>query len=203
MTDAAAVLLPSQPPQPSSSALPPTTLHRLLFGEPLSDRDPEDGDASGRAVGESLDGVVSEIIELLREEHTNDSRAFRQAERELSEVRDMPNTDPNAIACKRGILLFTLWREPTFADRFRTSDGPLVADLTKRVLPVIAPPFLANLGQRPDSFVALCVTLSTLWAGEPFALVPVWDKGTYTRDATEAAGTTGAATADSSTGGRT
>jgi len=160
----------------TTTSLPENALRSLLFGVTLSSR-AEDADCSIRTTGEQLDCVIREIVELLRTEHTSESRAFKQAERELSEVQSMPNSYASAIACKRSILLFAMWREPAFADRFRTSDPALVNDLTQRVLPVIAPSFLANLGQRPDSFVALCATLYTLWAGEPLALKPDWDAG--------------------------
>ena len=153
------------------TALPPVnTLRSLLFGDALSTR----GGNAIESVSEKLDDEIREIIGLLRAEHTDQSRAFKQAERELSEVKEMSNSDAS-VACKRGILLFAIWRDPDFAERFRASDSALVDDLTKRVLPVAAPSFLANLGQRPDAFVALVATLSILWSGEPMTLTPNWD----------------------------
>ena len=159
---------------PPTTALPPNALHTLLFGGVLTAR-AEDADSSTQTTGEQLDCFIAEVVELLRTEHGEESRAFKQAERELSEIKSMSNSDPSSIACKRGILLFTIWREPTFSERFRASDAALVDDLTQRVLPIIAPSFLANLGQRPDSFVSLCATLYTLWDGVPLALKPGWD----------------------------
>lgn len=78
--------------------------------------------------------------------------------------------DDAAVACKRGILLFALWRDPAVADRFRVTDAALINDLQTRVLPLAGPLFLANLGQRPDAFVALCATMTALWPGEPFRI---------------------------------
>ena len=153
---------------------PKDALWQMLFGDPLSTRACKAGENAQNTV-DQLNCAIVEIIQLLRAEHGNESRAFKQAERELCEVRDMQNCGDVAVACKRGIVLFTLWREPVFADRFRSSDSKLVRDLTQRILPVIAPSFLANLGQRPDAFVALCCTLYVLWAGEPMALKPGWE----------------------------
>lgn len=147
------------------------SLSRLLFGSPLSDRAARGYDPAI----DHLDGVVRELIELLRAEHGGENRAFKQAERELGDVLAMEGTvggrvDDAAVACKRGILLFALWRDPTVADRFRKTDAALIADLQKRVLPLVGPLFLANLGQRPDAFVALCATMTALWPGEPFRI---------------------------------
>ena len=147
------------------------SLRRLLFGSPLSDR----ADRGYDPAIEHLDGVVRELIEMLRAEHGEASRAFKQAERELGDVLAMEGAvdgraDDAAVACKRGILLFALWRDPAVADRFRKTDAALVADLQTRVLPLAGPLFLANLGQRPDAFVALCATMTELWPGEPFRM---------------------------------
>ena len=155
--------------------MPVGELRALLFGTVVCDR-PDDASACSQAVGEGLNALLAELVLLLKDEHTDESRAFRQAERELAEVQKMPSGSAHAVACKRGVVLFALWREPAFAERFRASDDALVADLTTRVLPIVAPMFLANLGQRPDTFVAMCATLCTLWAGEPLALRPGWQR---------------------------
>ena len=151
-------------------------LRRLLLGPPLSER-PDDPAEATRAVGDELDRMLTDLIELLRVEHTDESRAFRQAERELTDVISLPADDNDAVACKRGVLLFALWREPGFASRFERTDGALLADLRERVLPVIGPGYLANLGQRPDSLTSLCVVLTTLWPNEALALKPAWEAG--------------------------
>ena len=115
---------------------------------------------------------MDDVLELLRAEHGNDSRAFRQAEREIADVRQMPIDCPHAVACKRGIVLYALWKEHPFRERFTASDPALLADLCDRVLPLAGPLFVANLGQRPDAFVALCATLSLLWTDEPMRIPP-------------------------------
>lgn len=150
-------------------ALPPNVLRHILFGSPFSDRGSGDP-AVDPAVSQHLDCFLDDVIELLRAEHGNDSRAFRQAERELFDVRQMPIDCPHAVACKRGILLYALWKEEPFRERFRASDPALLADLCDRVLPLAGPPFVANLGQRPDAFVALCATLALLWTDEPMRM---------------------------------
>lgn len=163
---------PSPSPSPARSASPtattaaalaPHTLRNLLFGSPFSDR----GGGGDPAVLQHLDCFLDEVVELLRAEHGDGSRAFRQAERELADVRRMPIHCPHAVACKRGILLYALWKEKEFGERFRASDAALVEDLCTRVLPVVGPAFVANLGQRPDTFVALCAVLSLMWSEEP------------------------------------
>jgi hypothetical protein len=156
---------PTTPP-PSNAALAPHTLRNLLFGSPFSDRGSGDS-AVDPAVSQHLDCFLDQVVELLRDEHGDDSRAFRQAERELADVRQMPIDCPHAVACKRGIILYALWKEASFRERFRESDAMLLDDLCTRVLPVVGPAFVANLGQRPDTFVALCAVLTLMWSEEP------------------------------------
>lgn len=160
-----------RPPACALDAMEPGSLSRLLFGSPLSARAARGYDPAI----DHLDGVVRELIELLRAEHGDASRAFKQAERELGDVLATEGAvdgraDDAAVACKRGILLFALWRDPAVADRFRKTDATLLDDLQTRVLPLVGPLFLANLGQRPDAFVALCATMTALWPGEPFCI---------------------------------
>lgn len=133
----------------------------VLFGSPLSGRVPNSVDPSTSA----LDGLLSEIVRML-EGHHGRSVSFRQAEREIENIRSYDLTSDSSVACKRAMLLFAIWKEPEFADKFRESDALLVDDLTKRVLPLVAPPFVENLGQRPDSFVSLCSTLCLLYTDE-------------------------------------
>jgi hypothetical protein len=148
-------------------------LKRILFGSPISERA---DDGTDPAISH-LDCILQELIELLRVEHGNDSRAFLQSERELTDVINLNEGDDGehietTVACKRGILLFAIWRDPAIAERFKATDADLLNDLQNRVLPLAGPIFLANLGQRPDAFVALCSVMNQLWPMEPFRMSP-------------------------------
>jgi hypothetical protein len=155
-----------QPDAPvARPALPPHALRHIVFGSPFSDRG-LDGSFVDPMVAQHLDCMLDDVTELLRAEHGDASRAFRQAEHELASVRAMPIACPHAVACKRGIVLYALWKEPDFRERFRETDPALLADLCDRVLPLAGPLFVSNLGQRPDAFVALCTTLALLWTDE-------------------------------------
>lgn len=147
------------------------SLRRLLFGSPISERA---ADGSDPAVAH-LDGVLRELLELLRNEHTDESRAFRQAEREITDVIGYGGEQGSehleaAVACKRGILLYAIWRDPEIARRFRETDAELIDDLQQRVLPLAGPIFLCQIGQRPDAFVALCDCMTSMWSGEKFCM---------------------------------
>ena len=148
----------TNPPPPSS--VPKNTLRRLLFGAPFSER----VDGVDPSIGQ-LDCLLGDLLELLRAEHGTQCRAFGQAEREITDAASSPSDVDRRVAAKRGILLFAIWRDPAIARRFEISDATLLAQLRERVLPVIGPGYLANLGQRPDSFVYLCAVLTTLWDG--------------------------------------
>ena len=71
-----------------------------------------------------------------------------------------------AVACKRGILLFAIWRLPEWSNSYFSDDEVVLADLQRRILPLIGPLFLANIGQRPDAFVAMVGTMHRLWTGK-------------------------------------
>ena len=144
--------------------MPKNALQRLLFGSPFSERT----DGIDPAV-EQLDCLIDELIELLRIEH-GESVAFKQAERELSEVKSMPMTNDRGVFCKRAVLLFAIWRDRDVAVRFRHSDAELLAHLEENVLPIVGPKYLSNLGQRPDSFVLLCSVLVGMWMNQRLCL---------------------------------
>jgi len=141
----------------------PGALQRLLFGSPFCER--TDGFDPATA---QLDGIIDALVEFLRLEHGSECPGFRQAEREIADVRAMPCDIDAAIFAKRALLLFGLWRDPAFGDRFKATDSALLADLRTRILPIAAPPFLNNLGQTPDSFVRLCAVIRTQWEGIEF-----------------------------------
>lgn len=148
-----------------ASAIPDGALRRLLFGAPFAERaggvDPSLG---------QLDCLLGDLIELLRGEHGTASRAFGQAEREITDAARAASDVDRCAAAKRGLLLFALWRDPELAARFEASDAQLLAQLRAHVLPVVGPMYLSNLGQRPDSFVYLCAVLTALWGGMALAV---------------------------------
>ena len=146
-------------------AEPRLPLNELLFGRPLAEREPWQNLSDSA----TLNAMIDELVSFLGEEHSRTSRAFVQAERELFLVRDLPIDCPIALTCKRAMVLFALWREPKYGKRFHgTDDDALVRDLCDRVLPILGPPFLKGIGQRPDSFVNGCAAMHTLWDDSPF-----------------------------------
>jgi hypothetical protein len=151
----------------SGVELPPDFFRDLIFGCPFSQRAEGHSEPSIDPVAvRNLNLFMDEVVSILREEHGSANRAFRQAERELYDIRHMPIDCPHAIACKRGVVLYALWKEPCFKERFLESDAALMNDLCNRILPIVVPIFVANLAQRPDAFVALCATLAIMWPGE-------------------------------------
>ena len=155
----------TQPPlfEMETRRLPPNTLRNTLFGSPFSER----AGSVDPAALDSLEGLFDEAMALLREQHAAATRALEQAETELAPLRSQDRNCPHVIACKRGLLLYTIWKEPEFASRFLDSDRALVSDLYKRVLPLAGPVFVANLAQRPDAFVQTCAVRNALWQDEP------------------------------------
>lgn len=149
----------------ASETEPRLPLNELLFGRPLAEREPWQNLSDST----TLNAMIDELVSFLGEEHSRTSRAFVQAERELFLVRDLPIDCPIALTCRRAMVLFALWREPKYGEQFHsTEDCALVRDLCDRVLPILGPPFLKGIGQRPDSFVNACAAMHTLWDDSPF-----------------------------------
>ena len=143
-------------------------LASLLFGSPLSNRNAFDDCVPG------LDAALEDLIAFLKAEHAS-SRAFLSAEREIMEIVMLKGRENDeivhldaAVACKRGILLFAIWRLPEWSNSYFAGDEVVLADLQRRILPLIGPLFLANIGQRPDAFVAMVGTMHRLWTVEEF-----------------------------------
>ena len=132
-------------------------LERMLVGCPFSERHQGiDPDAA------KLETTLRELVDFLENEHGAASRGFVQAKTEILTLLDYEADVDSSTACKRAVLMFALWRDPAFGDRFEESDGAFLARL-RRHLPIACPPFLANLAQAPDALVALCVVLAQLW----------------------------------------
>lgn len=156
--------------------LPP--VRDVLFGRALSARPSDFMSDECRRINELLD----KLLEVLMVEHTDaarvprTSRAVRQADREMRAVRDFPSESPSAALSRRALVLYGMWHEPEFVDWLLAErsvddqDADIVNDLVDRVLPIAAPVYLRGLGQRPDSFVALCATMIFLWPDCDFEL---------------------------------
>jgi hypothetical protein len=143
------------------------SLHDLLFGRPLCDRE------NWQKLSDSttINKMIDELIVFLGEEHSNTSRAFVQANRELRLVQELPIDSAIALTSRRAVILFAIWREPQYRRRFtRPADRALVLDLAERVLPLVGPPYVKGIAQRPDSFVAACSTMYALWPESAFEM---------------------------------
>ncbi len=144
--------------------LPPNFLRDTLFGSPVTKRGT--GGEGDRIA--TLNVLIQTYISMLESDHGR-SVSFCQSERELYNIKKYTSNSDVGASCKRAVVLFAIWKEPDFANMFCQSDPLLVEDLRKRVLPLIGPLFVENLGQRPDSFVSLCSTLCLLYTGEKIA----------------------------------
>jgi hypothetical protein len=140
------------------------SLKKLLFGSPFCDRT----NGIDPLVGQ-LNGLIDQLLVLLEEEH-GETRALKQSKRELHDVKQMPSDTEAGVFAKRGVLLFAIWRDPLFAERWQCSDAALLHDLQTRILPIVGPIFLANLGQTPEQFLQLTSIFLELWSGIEFRL---------------------------------
>jgi len=124
------------------------------------------------AVLEGLNTHIEAVRALLRRVHGTE-RDAEQADQELKALRAL-QMDASGATCKRALLLFACHREPDVAAHFlRFNAGRAFAqDMTDRVLPFLAPRFIANQCQSPDSFVILSLVLAEMWEGEPLGNWP-------------------------------
>ena len=138
-------------------------LSAMLFGLPLSSpRDPD-------ALRHALDDTLRAVLECLQAE-VGPCHCFDQTRLEWGRIIAMPPTY-EGIACKRAALLYVLHSEAAVREHFRITDPALVADLQKRVLPLVVPGFVASMGQRPDAFVIMVTALCTMLPAEPMGLL--------------------------------
>jgi len=154
--------------QQQQPQLCPNFLKDTLFGAPITKRDT--GGGGGDTIA-ALDVLIQTYVSMLESDHGR-SVSFCQSERELYNIKKYSSNSDVGASCKRAVVLFAVWKEPDFANMFCQSDPELVEDLRKRVLPLIGPLFVENLGQRPDSFVSLCSTLCLMYTGEKIAGTP-------------------------------
>ena len=153
-------------------SLPTGTLAWLLHGQPLSERPLEGGSSKDTAMYGILDDLLSEIVQML-DSYKMDSVHWDSLRNEIDTVCSMRNTE-EGLQCKRCLLLYSISVEPELQKRFYQSDPELMQDLVSRVFPLVVPMLLKNVGQRPDSFVAMISVLCNLWEGVAFAFPPLW-----------------------------
>ena len=133
-----------------------TTLSALLFGEPLHARS-----GSLDALGEELDRALRGAIALLGKE-AGPSAAYDQAALEWGRIIASEH-DYQGIAARRAALLFALHTLPPVRHHYAATESALVADLERRVLPAVIPPYLSGMAQKPEALVVMTSTLCAMW----------------------------------------
>jgi len=133
-------------------------LEALLFGSPLRDR----GGWDARA-GE-LNGVILGVAELL-EAKMDKSDAVEQAVMEWRGIAEL-EADYFGIACRRGALLFALYRECDVKQHFMgKGEDAFVCELCDCVLPLIVPPYMRAFLQNPERLVVAASVVMSMWGG--------------------------------------
>ena len=142
----------------------------LLMGPALNDRE---CDSTVRR----LDAHVEALLDLLPQVYGN-TEACRQAKMELARVLKMPS-DRDGVWCRRAALLYGVACEKELAAFLAGQEGggagggrSYTEDLHERVLPFVAPRFMRNSCQAPDTFAVLCTVLAEMWPGEPLGNWP-------------------------------
>lgn len=145
-------------------------LRYLLYGPPLNTRTTTELHKLEGFLDTELN-VLLGLLDTLGVEPT----IYADAKAEIKTVIAMKATE-EAIQSKRGMLLYAISTEPELQKRFEATDPALLADLTSRVFPLVTPIFLRNLGQRPDSYAALLLTMTELWPESPFVFKKEWKR---------------------------
>tara|TARA_B110000858_G_C17760589_1_gene454317 strand:- start:252 stop:710 length:459 start_codon:yes stop_codon:yes gene_type:complete len=119
-----------------------------------------------------LDDLLAEVLQML-DAYRIDKANWYSLRSEIEIVCSMPNTE-EGLQCKRCLLFYAISEESVLQERFHKSDPELMQDLISRVFPLVVPMLLRNVGQRPDTFVAMISVIVNLWGDTPFALPPLW-----------------------------
>ena len=139
-------------------------LENLLFGLPLSERG-KHGDTTIPHLDAALRGIVPVI-----ERELGHSQPVEQAILEWNRVIALP-LDFCGVQAKRAALLFAIWRERDVRSHYRKRNPQLVADLERRLLPLVCPAFVANQAQSPDAFVAMMSVMHAMWSSNEVGAV--------------------------------
>ena len=145
------------------------SLKRLLMGDPLSERDAWRLLALGDELNVLLRGVLKHARAAL---DACTPEAFEQLTLEWNRIISLP-ADYAGLVSKRGALMFALWREPVLLEAWRDTDGELVDALRDWILPLVMPPFVRGMAQRPDRLGLMIATLADMW--EPPRALREWE----------------------------
>lgn len=143
----------------------PSTLRRLLMGDPLTDRDAR----RMRELGRELNALLEAVIVQAR--HALDSctpEAFDQLTLEWRRIIAL-KADYAGLVSKRGAFLFAAWREPTILEHWRATDAELIDDLREWILPLVVPAFVKGMAQQPARLGVMVSVLAQMWE-EPRAM---------------------------------
>ena len=143
----------------------PMGLRAMLVGAPLLD-------ARGVYAREALDAHVDSVAAFLRHAYPIDDVDMEAALREIAAVRAMSAETEAGLACKRALLLFSMYMEDEVTDHFIArggADGRLATDLHDRLLPQLVPEYVSDMCQRPDVFVRMASVMHEMWPHESFA----------------------------------
>ena len=112
-----------------------------------------------------LDAVLGACMLALKEE-VGEGAAFEQTKLEWSNVLKNVTADTvqGAVARRAALLLF-LFKVPAVEAHYRRLEPELVDDLMTRVLPLLIPRFVHNMGQTPDALVMSTIVLVDMWKG--------------------------------------
>ena len=133
-------------------------LEGLLFGSPIRDRDGWDARA------DELNGIVLGIADLL-EAKMDKTDAVEQAVMEWRGIAEL-DMDYFGVACRRGALLFALYREADVRQHFRgKGEDAFVNELCDCVLPLIVPPYVRAFMQNPERLVIATSVVMSMWGG--------------------------------------
>lgn len=142
----------------------PVGLRAMLVGPPLLD-------TRGVYAREALDVHLDAIATFIRTAYPIDDVDMETALREFAEVRAMSSENEAGLACKRALLLFSMYMEDEVAEHFVATggtDGQLATDLRDRLLPRLVPGYVADMCQRPDAFVRMASVMHEMWPVESF-----------------------------------
>lgn len=137
----------------------PSTLRRLLMGDPLTDRDAKRMRQLGRELNALLEAVIVQARHALE---SCTPEAFDQLALEWRRIIAL-KADYAGLVSKRGAFLFAAWREPTILEHWRATDGELIDDLREWILPLVVPAFVRGMAQQPARLGVMVAVLAEMW----------------------------------------
>lgn len=140
------------------------SLETLLFGRPLVEHDHPNSDIVATDVA-ALNAVLAKMIDHFNSEYPRECEGRQHVVHELRGIQSLTN-QRHALTAKRAVVCMFFMREEQAALRIfgtNAADRRVVVRVGASIMPLLVPPFVQHLAQRPDKLLYGASVLWRMW----------------------------------------